>query len=138
MGAEVEMAGVAELEQLHPVATDRVGIGCAGRQQKAVAGTEILSHPLIPGAVQVPSGGLPLVLLADGPTLGGYPVIAGVVRADLPRLGQLRPGDAVRFREVSADDARLAFAEQQRALEGVAATLAGDAVWHRLSGEAQG
>ena len=117
-------------------ASNRMGLRLDG--SPLVAGTEILSHPLIPGAVQVPSGGMPLVVLADGPTLGGYPVIAGVVRADLPRLGQLRPGDAVRFREVSADDARLAFAEQQRALEGVAATLAGDAVWHRLSGDAQG
>ena len=102
------------------------------------SGEEILSHAVIPGAVQIPAGGLPLVLLADGPTLGGYPVIAGVARADHPRLGQLRPGDTLRFREVSPDEARLAHAEQRRALDRVAATLARDALWHRLPGEARG
>jgi len=117
-------------------ASNRMGLRLAGAPLPA--GEEILSHPLIPGAVQVPAGGLPLVLLADGPTLGGYPVIAGVARADLPRLGQLRPGDGVRFREVTTDEARLAHAEQRRALERVAGTLARDAVWHRLPGDARG
>jgi len=101
-------------------------------------GEEILSHPLVPGAIQVPSGGLPLVLLADGPTLGGYPVIGVVARADLPRLGQMRPGDVIRFEEVAPGDARAAYFAQARALERVAAMLAGDAVWNRLSDDARG
>lgn len=117
-------------------ASDRMGLRLDG--PPLGPGSEILSHPLVPGAVQVPSGGLPLVLLADGPTLGGYPVVGVVARADLPRLGQLRPGDGVRFEPVSAADARAAFADQQRALERVAAIMASDAVWHRLAGDARG
>ena len=58
------------------------------------------------GAVQVPAGGAPIVLLADGPTVGGYRVPAVAITADRPVLGQLRPGDELRFRLVSLADAR--------------------------------
>jgi biotin-dependent carboxylase-like uncharacterized protein len=117
-------------------ASNRMGLRLDG--PPLASGEEILSHPVVPGSVQVPSGGLPLVLLADGPTLGGYPVIAGVARADLPRFGQLRPGDTVRFREVTPDEARIACAGQRAGLDHVASTLARDAVWHRLPGDARG
>jgi biotin-dependent carboxylase-like uncharacterized protein len=117
-------------------AADRMGLRLDGEPLRP--GEEILSHPLVPGAIQMPSGGLPLVLLADGPTLGGYPVIGVVARADLPVLGQLRPGDRVRFRAVTADEARGAWTAQRAALERVASTMAGDAVWHRLAAEARG
>ena len=55
---------------------------------------------MVTGAVQVPPDGQPVVLLCDHATVGGYPVVATVVRADLGVLGQLRPGDAVRFEAV--------------------------------------
>jgi biotin-dependent carboxylase-like uncharacterized protein len=116
--------------------SDRMGLRLEG--EPLGAGTEILSHPLVPGAVQLPSGGMPVVLLADGPTIGGYPVLGVVVRADLPRLGQLLPGQAVRFQPVTAEAGREAWAAQQAALEHVARTLARDAVWHRLALDARG
>jgi allophanate hydrolase subunit 2 len=56
--------------------------------------------------VQVPPDGQPIVLGWDGPVTGGYPVIAGVVTADWPRLAQLMPGDAVRFVTIEKDAAR--------------------------------
>jgi allophanate hydrolase subunit 2 len=101
-------------------------------------GTEILSHPLVPGAIQVPASGRPIVLLADGPTLGGYPVIGVAARADLPVLAQRRPGDRLRFTPVTADGARDAWIAQQRALDQVANTLVRDAPWHRLPGDIRG
>jgi allophanate hydrolase subunit 2 len=56
---------------------------------------------MVPGSVQVPPDGQPIVTLADGPTTGGYPKIATVLSADLPRLAQLVPGQArVRFEVV--------------------------------------
>ncbi len=116
--------------------SDRAGLRLNG--PPIGGGAEILSHPLVPGAVQVPSGGLPLVLLADGPTLGGYPVLGVAARADLPRLAQLRPGDGVRFVPVPPDAARAAYADQQRVLEGVASMLARDDLWHRLADDARG
>jgi biotin-dependent carboxylase-like uncharacterized protein len=118
------------------VASDRMGIRLAGTP--LAGGAEIVSHPLLPGAVQVPPDGRPIVLLADGPTVGGYPVIGVVPRADLPRLGQLSPGDEVAFVAISADDARARWRDQQERLVSAAAALGADALWHRLADHAGG
>ncbi|MGA0567185.1 5-oxoprolinase/urea amidolyase family protein [Rathayibacter sp. KR2-224] len=59
---------------------------------------ELPSEPMVPGAIQVPPSGEPMVLLADGPVTGGYPVIAVVADADLDLFAQLRPGQRIRFR----------------------------------------
>jgi biotin-dependent carboxylase-like uncharacterized protein len=67
---------------------------------------EFPSQGVMPGAIQVPPDGQPIILGWDGPVTGGYPVIAGVIAADWPRLAQLRPGDAVRFETIEAEAAR--------------------------------
>ena len=54
---------------------------------------------MVEGAIQVRHSGLPMVLLADHPTTGGYPVIAVVVGEDLPKVAQARPGETIRFRQ---------------------------------------
>ena len=59
---------------------------------------ELLSEGLVEGAVQVRHSGLPMIMLADHPTTGGYPVIAVVAAADLPTVAQARPGQELRFR----------------------------------------
>jgi biotin-dependent carboxylase-like uncharacterized protein len=69
---------------------------------------EMLSEPVAPGAVQVTHDGQPLILGVDGQTVGGYPKIAHVIRADLDTLGQLRPGDVVRFVRVTLEEAEQA------------------------------
>jgi antagonist of KipI len=69
------------------------------------------------GAVEVPGDGLPIILGVDYPTTGGYPVIACVVEADLPLLGQLAPGDVIRFTEVSLDAARAASGQSLMTLD---------------------
>lgn len=61
---------------------------------------EMLSHGVTWGAVQVPPDGLPICLLADHGTVGGYPVVAVVASIDLPALGQLGPGDTVEFEAI--------------------------------------
>jgi allophanate hydrolase subunit 2 len=61
---------------------------------------EMLTTPVTAGAIQVTPSGELIVLLVDHPTTGGYPVIATVISADLPRLAQVRPGDTIRFRAV--------------------------------------
>lgn len=78
---------------------------------------EIVSEPVCPGTVQVTNDGQCIVLGVDGQTIGGYPKIAHVIRADLDRLGQLRPGDLVRFVEVSWEEAEMARRIQQSQLE---------------------
>jgi allophanate hydrolase subunit 2 len=60
---------------------------------------------MVPGSVQVPPDGRPIVMMADGPTTGGYPKIATVVTSDLPRLAQLVPGEGeVRFEAVRIEE----------------------------------
>ena len=77
---------------------DRVGIRLDGPTLARVRHDELPSEGMRPGAIQVPPHGRPVILLADGPVTGGYPVIAVVTDATLDRLAQARPGDRVRFR----------------------------------------
>lgn len=89
---------------------DRSGMRLRGSLLHHAGSAEILSDGLLPGAVQVPAEGQPIVLLADGPTTGGYPKIAWVIAADLDRLAQAAPGAALRFEAVSVAEAREAWA----------------------------
>lgn len=83
--------------------SDRVGCRLVGPRLAHVGASEIVSDGMVPGCVQVPPDGQPIVSLADGPTTGGYPKIATVVEADVSMLAQLTPGEGhVRF-EVSPD-----------------------------------
>lgn len=79
---------------------------------------ELPSEAMVPGAVQVPPAGLPVVLLADHPVTGGYPVIAVVIDADLDAFAQLRPGQGVRFRHVRPHDSAVAAAHLEDAARG--------------------
>jgi biotin-dependent carboxylase-like uncharacterized protein len=74
------------------------------------------SAPVCVGTVQLPAGGEPIVLLADGPTVGGYGRIAVVATADIGRLAQHRPGDPVRFRVIGLEEATQVLREQAELL----------------------
>lgn len=86
----------AETWRVTPSA-NRVGIRLDGPRLERAHNEELLSEGLVTGAMQVPPNGLPILLLNDHPTTGGYPVIAVVSSQDLPRAGQLKPGDELRF-----------------------------------------
>ncbi|MEW6119014.1 MAG: biotin-dependent carboxyltransferase family protein [Pseudomonadota bacterium] len=86
-------------------ASDRRGIRLAG-PRVASRKTDWPTQGVLPGAIQVPPDGQPIILGWDGPVTGGYPVIATVIDADLPRLAQLRPGATLRFETVSVEAAR--------------------------------
>jgi len=77
---------------------DRVGVRLQGPELVTVTAAQLRSEPLVAGSLQVPPSGAPILLLADHPTVGGYPVIAVVVEEDLPLAAQLRPGEALTFR----------------------------------------
>jgi KipI family sensor histidine kinase inhibitor len=88
-------------EYVVTAASDRVGCRLEGPPLAHRRGGEIPSDGLVPGSVQVPPDGRPIVSLADGPTTGGYPKVATVVGADLPLLAQALGGEArVRFQAV--------------------------------------
>lgn len=96
-------AGFPDDEWTVSARSNRVGIrleGTALVRDAAHAGLELPSEAMVPGAVQVPPDGQPVVFAADHPVTGGYPVVATVVPEHLPRLVQLPPGGRVRFRVV--------------------------------------
>jgi biotin-dependent carboxylase-like uncharacterized protein len=86
-------------------ASDRRGLRLVGPAVTPLR-VEMPSQGVLPGAVQIPPDGQPIVVGWDGPVTGGYPVIAAVVAADLPRLAQLRPGAAVGFATIEVESAR--------------------------------
>jgi allophanate hydrolase subunit 2 len=88
-------------------ASNRMGLRLESEPLARTPG-ELVSEAVAPGAVQVTNDGLPVVLGVDGQTIGGYPKVAHVIRADLDRLARLRPGALVRFVRVSADEAAAA------------------------------
>ncbi len=77
--------------------SDRIGLRLDGPSLERLRTGELPSEPLLPGALQVPPDGRPILFGPDGPVTGGYPVIAVLRDADLDRAAQLRPGDVVRF-----------------------------------------
>lgn len=97
---------------------DRMGYRLEGPQLNTT-GDELLSFGLVPGAVQVPHGGQPILLMADHQTAGGYPVVATVISASLPVAAQLLPGDEARFGEIPLESAQ----RMRKALESALASL---------------
>jgi allophanate hydrolase len=83
--------------------SDRAGCRLSGPPLTHRDQGEILTDGMVPGCIQVPPDGQPIVMMGDGPTTGGYPKIATVVSADLPGLAQLAPGDRLRFRVVMVE-----------------------------------
>jgi antagonist of KipI len=104
--------------------SDRTGVRLAGPALQRKPGMEdsIISEGVIAGTIQVPGDGQPIIILAETVT-GGYRKIATVITADLPVLGQIRPGDTVRFEEVSLDEAYQALREAEAAIEKLKAGL---------------
>lgn len=103
---------------------DRMGLRLDGPRldHDPARGADIVSDAVTPGVIQVPGDGRPIILLADCQTVGGYPKIATVIGADLPRLGRALPGETLRFVEVSMDQA---LAARRQAANDLAACIAG-------------
>lgn len=91
---------------------DRAGLRLAG-PVLGYAGGEPASQAVLPGAIQVPPDGRPIILGWDGPVTGGYPVIAGIIAADLHRLAQMAPGAGLKFAFVTPQEARQAWQRLQ-------------------------
>ncbi|MBB4040491.1 biotin-dependent carboxylase-like uncharacterized protein [Microvirga flocculans] len=84
---------------------DRMGFQLTGPSLGHAKGFNIVSDGIVDGHIQVPGSGQPIVLMRDRQTAGGYPKIATVISADLPRLAQMRPGSALRFKAVEREEA---------------------------------
>lgn len=96
--------------------SNRVGLRLSGPALEFRKPVEMVSEGCVPGLLQLPPSGQPIVFGPEGPVSGGYPRIGQVAAVDIPRLAQLRPGDALRFAPCTFDDALRAWHERERAL----------------------
>src|ERR1700744_2635392 len=85
---------------------------------------ELLSPAVLPGTIQVPPNGQPIVLMSDAQTTGGYPKIGAVIQADLWKLAQVRLNAAVRFIPTTPYEARQALLEERTYLRQIDAAIA--------------
>ncbi len=104
---------------------DRMGYQLEGPAIAHSDGADIVSDALLPGAVQVPGSGQPIVLMADCQTTGGYAKIATAIGPDLPQLAQARRGDPVRFVRCTMAQAVAAVRRERAWIAAAAAALAG-------------
>lgn len=90
---------------------DRMGLRLRGEKLTHInsSAADIVSDAVTPGAIQVPASGQPIVLLADSQTVGGYPKIATVITADLPKLAHARAGTQIKFQVVTSAQAHKAL-----------------------------
>jgi antagonist of KipI len=93
--------------------SDRMGVRFDAPPLTRKENVDLISEAVLPGTLQVPPSGKPILLLGDCQTIGGYPKIAHVITVDLPIAAQLRAGDAVHFREVSLADAHRLWVERE-------------------------
>lgn len=104
-------------------ASDRMGYRLQGEPLALEQPRELLSAASLRGNLQVPAGGQPILLMADHPTTGGYPVIATAASAAWPILAQTKPGDQIHFIETTRNEARQMFVEQEQAMKKLACAI---------------
>jgi len=124
-GSDPTSPGDALFARHWTVAADsnRQGLRLRGEALAAADRGERVSEPVAPCTLQLPPDGMPIVLLADAQTHGGYPRIGHAIRADWPLLAQLRPGDRLRFVACTPEAARRALCSQRQRLHRIALAL---------------
>jgi antagonist of KipI len=97
--------------------SNRTASRLEGRRLNLRQPLELISEATVPGTLQLPPSGQPILLQAEAPVTGGYPRIGQLVAVDLPRLAQRRPGDTVCFRKTTLDEAWQRLARRQQRLQ---------------------
>jgi antagonist of KipI len=106
--------------------SNRMGYRLAGPVLTRSKKDEILSAPTCLGTVQVPANGVPIALMADHQTTGGYPRIAEIASADVPRLAQIAPGGTVHFARCGLDMAAELRKDMRERINGVLHGISGE------------
>ena len=104
--------------------SNRAGLRLSGPALEFGEPVEMISEGCVPGILQLPPSGQPIAFGPECPVSGGYPRIGQVAAVDIPRLAQLRPGDALRFAPCTFDDALRALRERERALTRLESSIA--------------
>ena len=93
---------------------DRMGYRLAGNKISHSEGADIISDGITMGSVQVPGHGSPIIMMADRQTTGGYTKIATVITPDINIVGQLKPGDSIRFKSIDIAKAHKIYKEYMK------------------------
>lgn len=101
-----DTADLSKLPWRLSATSSRQGLRLGGEPLPVRDAGQRISEPVAPGTLQLPPDGQPIVLMAEAQTVGGYPRLGHVISADLPRLAQLRPGEALHFLPVSLHEAQ--------------------------------
>ncbi|NWF87243.1 biotin-dependent carboxyltransferase family protein [Candidatus Bathyarchaeota archaeon] len=102
---------------------DRMGYRLEGSTIEHKDKVDIVSDALLPGAVQIPKNGKPIIIMRDAQTTGGYPKIAVAITPDISLLGQAKPNDGIEFSKITVIEARKRFSEYQKLLNGLGRML---------------
>lgn len=102
---------------------DRMACKLEGPPIETVNGSDMISDGIVEGSVQIASNGMPMVMMADHQTTGGYAKIGTVISTDIPALAQLRPGESVIFRFISLQESIEAYRRENRKLQWLKARL---------------
>jgi len=105
------------------IESDRMGYRLEGPTIEHKGRADIVSDALLPGAIQIPRNGKPIVIMRDAQTTGGYPKIASAITPDLDKLGQAKPNDTIKFMEITLEEAHERLLEYRRMLAGLAEKL---------------
>lgn len=97
--------------------SNRMGYHLEGATIERVKHNELLSTAVVPGTIQVTGGGSMIMLMADCQTTGGYPRIAQVAAVDMPLCAQLKPGDAIYFKQITYAEAEMLYIELEQQLQ---------------------
>jgi allophanate hydrolase subunit 2 len=105
---------------------DRMGYRLLGEpiKHREKAPRSIISEPTMPGGIQVPADGQPIILLVEQ-TVGGYSKIATVISTDLPKIAQTVPGDTVTFEDVTLEQAHRIFNDNEKLIKAIAEAIVG-------------
>ncbi|MCP3028032.1 biotin-dependent carboxyltransferase family protein [Halobacillus sp. A5] len=97
--------------------SDRMGFRMEGESLSLKEPRELISEAVSFGSIQVPNDGNPIILLADRQTTGGYPKIGQVASIDLPILCQMKPGEQLRFKQITLEEAQKAWLDQEHSIQ---------------------
>ncbi|MED4463633.1 biotin-dependent carboxyltransferase family protein [Metabacillus fastidiosus] len=97
--------------------SDRMGYRLTGHILSPIEKTELFSEAVPIGTIQVPPDGNPIILMADRQTTGGYPILGIVASVDIPVLAQMKPGDKLKLKEITLEDAEKELIERETALQ---------------------
>ncbi|WP_027416360.1 biotin-dependent carboxyltransferase family protein [Aneurinibacillus terranovensis] len=104
--------------------SDRMGYRLSGEKMELSSPLELISEAVSAGTIQVPPEGQPIILLSDRQTTGGYPKVAHIITVDLPVIAQTKPGESVRFQQVSLEEAHALYIKRERDIKQVKQAIA--------------